>query len=159
MLVNDIVTSCTERKIKMFENIMVAIDQDQITNKILDATVEIARNKPTQVTLIHVSQEYVSNGMTYVPENFLEDILNEMEKASLQQLQQAKSKLESAGINPKTIHLKGNPAHEILKYARDTEQQLIIIGSRGLSGIKEIMLGSVSHKVSQLAICPVLIVH
>ncbi|MGG4479958.1 universal stress protein [Paenibacillus xylanilyticus] len=143
----------------MFENIMVAIDQDKITNKILDATVEIARNKSAQVTLIHVSQEYVSNGMTYVPENFLEEILNEMEKASLEQLQQAKSKLESAGINPKTVHLKRNPAHEILKYARDTEQQLIIIGSRGLSGIKEIMLGSVSHKVSQLAICPVLIVH
>ncbi|WP_153978653.1 universal stress protein [Paenibacillus xylanilyticus] len=143
----------------MFENIMVAIDQDEITNKILDATVEIARNKSTQVTLIHVSQEYVSNGMTYVPENFLEEILNEMEKASLEQLQQAKSKLESAGINPKTVHLKGNPAHEILRYARDTKQQLIIIGSRGLSGIKEIMLGSVSHKVSQLAICPVLIVH
>ncbi|MCM3203391.1 universal stress protein [Paenibacillus illinoisensis] len=143
----------------MFENIMVAIDQDEITNKILDATVEIARNKSAQVTLIHVSQEYVSNGMTYVPENFLEEILNEMEKASLEQLQQAKSKLESAGINPKTVHLKGNPAHEILRYARDTKQQLIIIGSRGLSGIKEIMLGSVSHKVSQLAICPVLIVH
>ncbi|GAB1154566.1 universal stress protein [Paenibacillus illinoisensis] len=143
----------------MFENIMVAIDQDEITNKILDATVEITRNKSTQVTLIHVSQEYVSNGMTYVPENFLEEILNEMEKASLKQLQQAKSKLESAGINPKTVHLKGNPAHEILRYARDTKQQLIIIGSRGLSGIKEIMLGSVSHKVSQLAICPVLIVH
>ncbi|UPK41311.1 universal stress protein [Paenibacillus pabuli] len=143
----------------MFENIIVAIDQAEITNKILDATVEIARNKPTQVTLIHVSQEYVSNGMTYVPENFLEEILNEMEKASLEQLQQAKSKLESAGINPKTVHLKGNPAHEILKYARDTKQQLIIIGSRGLSGIKEIMLGSVSHKVSQLSSCPVLIVH
>ncbi|WP_405152517.1 universal stress protein [Paenibacillus sp. FSL K6-0108] len=143
----------------MFENIIVAIDQAEITNKILDATVEIARNKPTQVTLIHVSQEYVSNGMTYVPENFLEEILNEMEKASLEQLQQAKSKLESAGISPKTVHLKGNPAHEILKYARDTKQQLIIIGSRGLSGIKEIMLGSVSHKVSQLSSCPVLIVH
>ncbi|HBU82514.1 MAG TPA: universal stress protein [Paenibacillus sp.] len=143
----------------MFENIIVAIDQAEITNKILDATVEIARNKQTQVTLINVSQEYVSNGMIYVPENFLEEILNEIEKASLKQLQQAKSKLESAGINPKTVHLKGNPAHEILKYARDTDQQLIIIGSRGLSGIKEMMLGSVSHKVSQLSNCPVLIVH
>lgn len=143
----------------MFENIIVAIDQAEITNKILDATVEIARNKQTQVTLINVSQEYVSNGMIYVPENFLEEILNEIEKESLKQLQQAKSKLESAGINPKTVHLKGNPAHEILKYARDTDQQLIIIGSRGLSGIKEMMLGSVSHKVSQLSNCPVLIVH
>ncbi|MFC4304044.1 universal stress protein [Cohnella boryungensis] len=143
----------------MFDKIMVTIDKAKITNKLLDATIEIARNKQTQVTLVNVSQEYVPNGMTYVPEKFLEEILNEMEKASLEQLKQAKSKLKSAGINPETVHLKGDPAHEILKYAGDTEQQLIIIGSRGLSGIKEMMLGSVSHKVSQLSSCPVLIVH
>lgn len=143
----------------MFDKMMVAIDQAEITNKLLDAAVEIAQNKQTQVTLVHVSQEYVSNGMTYVPENFLEEILNEMEKAGLEQLQQAKSKLKCAGINPETVHLKGDPAHEILNYARDTEQQLIIIGSRGLRGIKEMMLGSVSHKVSQLSHCPVLIMH
>ncbi|MEO2212893.1 universal stress protein [Paenibacillus amylolyticus] len=143
----------------MFDKIMVAIDKSEITNKLLDATVEIAQNKQAQVTLVNVSQDYVSNGMTYVPENFLEDILNEMEKESLEQLHQAKSKLKSAGINPETVHLKGDPAHELLNYARDTEQQLIIIGSRGLRGIKEMMLGSVSHKVSQLSSCPVLIVH
>ncbi|XOJ01716.1 universal stress protein [Paenibacillus polymyxa] len=138
---------------------MVAIDKSEITNKLLDATVEIAQNKQAQVTLVNVSQDYVSNGMTYVPENFLEDILNEIEKESLEQLHQAKSKLKSAGINPETVHLKGDPAHELLNYARDTEQQIIIIGSRGLRGIKEMMLGSVSHKVSQLSSCPVLIVH
>lgn len=144
----------------MFNKIMVAIDKAEITNKLLDATIEIARQKQTEVTLVHVNQEYVSNGMTYLPETFLEEILNEMEKESLEQLLQAKSKLEeSAGIHPETVHLKGDPAHEILKYASDTEQQLIIIGSRGLSGIKEMMLGSVSHKVSQLSKCPVLIVH
>jgi len=143
----------------MFDKIMVAIDKAEITNKLLDAAVEIAHNKQTQVTLVNVSQDYVSNGMTYVPENFLEDILNEMEKASLEQLHQAKSKLKSAGINPETVHLKGDPGYEILNYARETEQQLIIIGSRGLRGVKGMMLGSVSHKVSQLSSCPVLIVH
>ncbi|GIP20991.1 universal stress protein [Paenibacillus sp. J22TS3] len=143
----------------MFDTIIVAIDKAEITNKLLDAAVEIARNKQIRVTLVNVSPEYVSNGMTYIPENFLEEVLNEMEKASLELLQQAKSKLESAGINAETVHLKGDPAHEILNYARDTEQQLIIIGSRGLRGIKEMMLGSVSHKVSQLSSCPVLIVH
>lgn len=143
----------------MFNKIIVAIDQAEITSKLLNATVEIARDKQSQVTLVNVSQEYVSNGMTYLPENFLEEILNEMKKASLEKLQQAKSKLKSVGINSETVLLKGDPAHEILKYAKDTEQQLIIIGSRGLSGIKEMMLGSVSHKVSQLSKCPVLLVH
>lgn len=145
--------------ITMFDRIMVAIDKAEITNKLLDATVEIAHDKQTQITLVNVSQDYVSNGMTYVPENFLEDLLNEMEKASLEQLHQAKSKLKSAGINPETVHLKGDPGYEILKYARETEQQLIIIGSRGLRGVRGMMLGSVSHKVSQLSSCPVLIVH
>ncbi|WP_411553733.1 universal stress protein [Paenibacillus lautus] len=143
----------------MFDKIMVAIDKAEITNKLLNATVEIAHNKQTQITLVNVSQDYVSNGMTYVPENFLEDILNVMEKASWEQLHQAKSKLNSAGINPETVHLKGDPGYEILNYARETEQQLIIIGSRGLRGVKGMMLGSVSHKVSQLSSCPVLIVH
>ncbi|WKL02151.1 universal stress protein [Paenibacillus amylolyticus] len=81
----------------MFDKIMVTIDKSEITNKLLDATVEIAQNKQAQVTLVNVSQDYVSNGMTYVPENFLEDILNEMEKESLEQLHQAKSKLKSRG--------------------------------------------------------------
>ena len=143
----------------MFDKILVAIDKGEITNKLLDATVEIAQNKQAQVTLVNVSQSYVPIGMTFLPENFLEDVMNEMEKASLEQLHQAKSKLKSAGINPETVHLNGDPGHEILNYARDTEQQLIIIGNRGLRGIKEMMLGSVSHKVSQLSSCPVLIVH
>lgn len=143
----------------MFDKIMVAIDKAEITNNLLEATVEIAQNKQTQITLVNVSQDYVSNGMIYVPENFLEDILNEMEKASLEQLDQAKSKLKSAGIIPETVHLKGDPGYEILNYARETEQQLIIIGSRRLRGVKGMMLGSVSHKVSQLSSCPVLIVH
>ncbi|PZT55057.1 universal stress protein [Paenibacillus silvae] len=143
----------------MFDKVMVAIDKAEITNKLLDATVEIAQNKQSQITLVNVSQDYLSNGMTYVPEPFLEDLLNEMEKASLDLLHQAKSKLKSAGINPETIHLKGDPAYEILNYARETGQQLVIIGSRRLMGVKGMMLGSVSHKVSQLSNCPVLIVH
>ncbi|WP_342551192.1 universal stress protein [Paenibacillus sp. FSL R7-0652] len=143
----------------MFDKVMVAIDKAEITNKLLDAAVEIAQNKHSQITLVKVSQDYVSNGMTYVPERFLEEIVDEMEKASLELLQHAKSKLKAEGINPETVHLKGDPAYEILKYARETEQQLIIIGSRGLIGVKGMMLGSVSHKVSQLSSCPVLIVH
>jgi len=74
-------------------------------------------------------------------------------------LENAKSALISEGISTDIIHLKGDPAHEILNFAKNNEQQLIIIGSRGLSGMKEMMLGSVCHKVSQLSSCPVLIVH
>jgi nucleotide-binding universal stress UspA family protein len=53
----------------------------------------------------------------------------------------------------------GNAVDSILKFANKQEIDLIVIGSRGLSGIGKIMaLGSVSRKISEEANCPVMIV-
>lgn len=51
----------------------------------------------------------------------------------------------------------GNPAAVIVQNAEQGHFDLIVIGNRGLGGIKESILGSVSNKVSHLAKCPVLI--
>lgn len=52
----------------------------------------------------------------------------------------------------------GDPAQEILDLAREGGYSQLIIGSRGMGGIKGLLLGSVSLKVVQLAICPVTVV-
>ena len=53
-----------------------------------------------------------------------------------------------------------NPAEAILKFTRGRKVDLIVMGSQGLHGIGKIKaLGSVSRKVSELAPCPVLIIH
>lgn len=52
----------------------------------------------------------------------------------------------------------GEPAEEIVDYARLEQIDMIVMGSRGLSPIKELLLGSVSDKVLRTAPCPVLIV-
>ena len=50
-----------------------------------------------------------------------------------------------------------NPASEILRLADQREYDMIVIGNRGLSGLKE-YTGSVSHKVLAGAKVPVLVV-
>lgn len=52
----------------------------------------------------------------------------------------------------------GDPAQEIVNYAREEGFSQIIIGSRGMGALKGIVLGSVSSKVLQLADCPVTVV-
>lgn len=52
----------------------------------------------------------------------------------------------------------GDPAHEILEHARETGTDLIVMGTRGLSDIGGLFLGSVSHKIMHLADCPCLTV-
>lgn len=60
--------------------------------------------------------------------------------------------------NPVHSHVvEGNPAEEILAFAKTRETDLIIVGNRSLGPVKELLLGSVSHHVAQRAHCPVLI--
>lgn len=53
--------------------------------------------------------------------------------------------------------LIGVPAEKICELARAEEADLIVIGARGESMVKELLMGSTSHKVIQLAPCPVLV--
>ena len=56
------------------------------------------------------------------------------------------------------IRLVGDPATEILGWAKMNQVDLLVIGSRGLGPVRELVLGSVSEKVAHGAPCPVTIV-
>ncbi|MGQ0608278.1 MAG: universal stress protein, partial [Chloroflexota bacterium] len=67
-------------------------------------------------------------------------------------------RLTAIGI-PTTPHLRaGNPAREILAAAGEHGTDLIVTGSRGLSGLERMVLGSVARNVQIHARCSVLIV-
>jgi nucleotide-binding universal stress UspA family protein len=53
---------------------------------------------------------------------------------------------------------EGRPAEQIIKFAKEGNHDVIIMGNRGLGGIKQLLLGSVSDRVADGAPCPVLIV-
>jgi nucleotide-binding universal stress UspA family protein len=74
-------------------------------------------------------------------------------------LAKAEERAKAAGLKVEKIREAGYPINHIVKHASEAGYDLIIMGSRGMSGIKEVLLGSVSHGVSQHAKCPVLIVH
>ena len=72
-------------------------------------------------------------------------------------LAKAEDRAKIAGLGIEKIKELGHPPTRILEVASGYD--LIIMGSRGMSGIKAALLGSVSHTVSQQAKCPVLIAH
>ena len=64
----------------------------------------------------------------------------------------------SAANKFETLIKFGSPAKSIISLAKDEHFNLIVVGSRGLSGLSEFLLGSVSNKISHAATIPVLIV-
>lgn len=74
-------------------------------------------------------------------------------------VRQAEQDAREAGAeNVETTVDIGNPADRLLAYAEAREADLIISGRRGFSPLKSLMLGSTSHKISQLAECSCLTV-
>ena len=67
-------------------------------------------------------------------------------------------KLKEMGYEKLEINIAiGNPSAEIVKYAQETETDLIVMPSHGHKGIGQLLLGSVAERVVRLASCPVLI--
>lgn len=63
-----------------------------------------------------------------------------------------------AGVKADITMLKGTPSLEIIKYVNDNDIDQLVIGSRGLNTLQEMVLGSVSHKVMKHVDCPVTVV-
>lgn len=148
----------------MFKKILAAVDGSDMSSKALDAAIHLAKEQQAELTILYAGRETVVStsaltGIVYVPENFIEDIKHEVEQKGAAILEDAKQKAAESGVEAESLYVQGEPAHQILNIAKEQHFNLIVVGSRGISGFKEMMLGSVSHKVSQLSPCPVLIVH
>jgi nucleotide-binding universal stress UspA family protein len=66
--------------------------------------------------------------------------------------------LSTMGIQARAVLKRGDAATEILEFAQEESIDLIIVGSRGLSQIRNLLLGSVSSKITHYASCSVLVV-
>lgn len=85
-------------------------------------------------------------------------LLRDRRQAAHQAIRQAEAILREGPAVVTTRLLSGHPAETIVQAARRADVDLLVVGSRGLTGVKALALGSVSQAVTQLAGCPVLIV-
>lgn len=79
-------------------------------------------------------------------------------KAAEENIEATAQFLEHIGAHCKTVVRYGAPATKIVEEAVAESADIVVMGSRGLSGLKERMLGSVSRSVTNKLACPVLVV-
>ncbi|MEM3574360.1 MAG: universal stress protein [Candidatus Bathyarchaeia archaeon] len=136
----------------MFAKILVPIDGSPHADKAVKYAVDLSKKYGSRLILLHVIPVRVY-AFAEVGAVFSEDV-EEGEEILRRGMELARS----LGAEVDQRLRKGIPAEEILRAAEEEKVDLIAIGSRGLSGVKAFLLGSVSDKVSHHAKCPVLIV-
>jgi nucleotide-binding universal stress UspA family protein len=140
----------------LFNRILVAVDGSQMGEKALKSALLLAKERYSKVGVIHVKKNVnVTEAMT---KETVDEIHEAMKKEGDELLHHVESIADEKDIEIESHLVMGDPAIQIVKMADEGNYQVIVMGSRGLGAIKGLMLGSVSHKVSQLSHCPVLIV-
>jgi nucleotide-binding universal stress UspA family protein len=139
--------------------IVVATDFSDTASLALDRAMDIATRHQSEIALVHVMQPDVpplaAPEMVVMPPNYEELI----EEACLEGLQHAAARVREAGI-PVSEHLeRGRAAPRISEAADALAADLILIGTRGNTKFKRLLLGSVAEEVVRVAQRPVLTVH
>ena len=151
------------------DKILIALDRSSDDMSVFDSAVSLAQTTGASLMLLHIiSEEDPDYPLlpTYVYYSALNDsdggILQqtfaEYEQSGIDFLRNLTKKAIAAGINTEYVQLNGIPGWEICQLASTWSADLIVVGSRGLKGLKEMFLGSVSNYVSHHAPCSVLIV-
>jgi MFS family permease len=138
---------------KVISKILVPVDGSAHSDKALDYAIFLAKSCGASLGVIHVSSPPPIPTSDSERDSYFK--MRETDADAV--LAKAESSAKTAGLQIVKIKELGHPPTRILEVA--SGHDLIIIGSRGMSGIKASLLGSVSHTVSQQAKCPVLIVH
>lgn len=145
----------------MITRILVAIDGSQHAWKALDLASDLARLHDAELVVVHiVPYEPLPEALRDFAK--VEGIPMEEETARYHQslslgdalTREAQSVARKKGVGKVVGHtLEGKPAAAILDAATRERVDMIVMGSRGLSDPKALLLGSVSHKVANLAEC------
>jgi len=145
-------------------SILVAIDGSESSMKAVDYGIELAKKEDnSHITVLNIldidTAKQVSSSIITAPTHGLEEY-ELHKKAVLEWLDATKRKCENEGIQTE-IKIIGGPSpvpDSIIIYAENEYVDLIVVGTRGRSGFKKLLLGSVASKVVTYAHCPVLVI-
>ena len=140
--------------------ILVATDFSEAAAHATDTAIDYARKFGSKIVLVHAFDVHIPvaaptiSGTYALPDGFLEDIMN----AARGRIEQAAGEVAECGVPCEGVAIDAPPAMAVVDEALERKADLIVMGSRGLTGLKHVALGSVADKVVRTAPCPVLTV-
>lgn len=137
----------------MFKHLLVPTDFGESAQAALDLAIELAKTYEAKLTLLHVYG---------VPTVYYPDAvswpLEELGRAAQTSLDSAVAQVRARYNNTQGHVAVGDPREAILKYAKESGADLLIIGTHGRRGIAHLVLGSVAEWLVRTSPLPVLTV-
>lgn len=150
-------TKKAKRDALQIRNVLVPIDFSAASLEAVERALPLIEQFGAHLHLVHVfAPDYPLASMAAMP-LFVPEV--EVTKRVRRHLRDV-AKQYSIEPRPDDIHaIKGRPFEEICRVARDCDINLIVMSTRGNTGLKHLALGSTAERVVRYSPCPVLVVH
>jgi nucleotide-binding universal stress UspA family protein len=134
-----------------WDHICLATDGSDYSEIALERAIDYARELDSKLTIASVVDMY--------PEYYADatNVVDKMDEKAQEVLAEAAGKAQAADVAVDTRLLRGDPAQEVTDLAKKENCGIIFAGSRGRSGLKKLLMGSVAEKIIGLSNCPVFV--
>ena len=139
------------------QTIVVPTDFSPHSERALEVAEKLVKLTGGKIHLLHCFQINVGGISPYgvtVPEEFNREVREAAEKA----IEDLERKVAAEGIEVETHLTPRFPSEAVSDLAKELGADLIVMGTRGATGLKHILLGSVAERTIRIAPCPVLTV-
>jgi nucleotide-binding universal stress UspA family protein len=154
---------------KPFSKVLVAIDGSISSMHTIDYAISIAMKNNSQLVILYVIDVYkypylpssIILAPTFGSEKYLEEkneAEEQMNKIKEKYKQKTKNNIDSKELKTEIVEGAKSAATTIMEYAESENIDLIIIGSKGRTSFKKLLLGSVSSDIIKNAHCAVLVI-
>jgi nucleotide-binding universal stress UspA family protein len=137
------------------KKILIPLDGSDNSFRALDVAISLAKTPDASLTLLYSVSIFPS-----IETQTIDPIKCQIEEHKFAEyvLKKAEAICTKNNIIPSKVVVNGAPGYMIVKYIKNSRIDLVVIGSRGRSAVKEVFLGSVSNYVLHKSSAPVLVV-
>jgi nucleotide-binding universal stress UspA family protein len=152
--------------LKSIGKVLTAVDYSEKSLEAADFALMIAKNMNSSLIIVNVLQTqpwlYGKHAYQWGSEDELDKAYHKEKETIEQVLNKIRKNAEEISVTTRTEVLMTaqttSIASTIVKFAENEKVDLIVVGTRGASGVKRMLLGSVASGVVTYAHCPVLVV-
>ena len=148
----------------MFKKILVALDCNGSCESVFNQGLLLAQATQSSLSLLTILEPRNFDETVYSPYEsqklaaYIQQY-KETELANLNKLQRFSEQAREVGIESEFMQTIDSPGRAICQSAESGQSDLIVVGSRGRTGLREMLLGSVSNYVVHHAPCSVMVIH
>lgn len=141
-----------------FTTILCAVDFSDCSKLAAAKALELSDAVRGDVIFLYVSPTLARYGQFYIAPSTIEDFAKEVIEGARKQMEEFITELASGKEHVRGLVVMGYAPEKIIEIARESNADLIVMGTQGRQGFDRIIFGSVAEKIVKTSPVPVLTV-